>query len=751
MNIYVEDGNPNYTSIDGILFNKNGTALEAFPAGRKYMYVVPQTVTSIRGYAFGGCIGLTSLVVPASVTSIGYGAFDGCSIKSLVLLCKLESYGYFYYDSLTTIFGSLNKESVVYAYSSELDGIKSYWSGGLKAIETVGVTPPMSLISSYWDGFSFNLNGLTPTTVTTGDGNELQPDERGIYMVFGLAPDTTCPVLVYYMQNDEEKLVLCSVCTSSESVKCNVVPLQSAIQVSVSPNISPSSTKQVTELGVLYDGVKYIQEDGLVYIPDLEINKSYTVTPYVVYDGGDCVESIPQTIQTKSVSLYLFTNTMQESVQIGFSSINCDASVNVKEKGIIWQGKEYVYDGHPIIFSNLVPNTSYSVIPYIKYNEGYQYLGSSRTFTTKSLSLAVSQLAIGPTFIHLCGSYMEGDAVVTTGFTGYDMGDKLALYGLDPVTRYTVEYYAETDKGYREATTYTFTTPSITFKTLPAKATSNTCAVICAETNLPDEEVGTGFEWRRVDAPAIVPSTNTPCAVNGGVMEGMLRNLSSNTYYQYRPYYESSAGNRYYGEWIGFGTADAYVYFMPTVHTYATVSVENNSAVLSGYALPGSDDILEQGFEYWIEGTGTRAVQDVQTVKASGQRMKVSIDGLKYNCTYTYRAYVRTAKETVYGEELSFTTLYPTGIEIVTTPVEGGLDVQVSHFSEWGRLDIRVTGTVDICRYRLLSVGGGMLASGELVADGTWQSIEIVRLPKGIYLLQVISGGQGKTVKLLRK
>ena len=40
---------------------------------------IPAEVTSIGGYAFSGCEGLTSIEISAGVTSIGWQAFDGCS------------------------------------------------------------------------------------------------------------------------------------------------------------------------------------------------------------------------------------------------------------------------------------------------------------------------------------------------------------------------------------------------------------------------------------------------------------------------------------------------------------------------------------------------------------------------------------------------------------------------------------------------------------------------------------------------
>lgn len=41
--------------------------------------VIPDSVTEIRAYAFGGCSGLTSITIPDSVTFIEERAFSGCS------------------------------------------------------------------------------------------------------------------------------------------------------------------------------------------------------------------------------------------------------------------------------------------------------------------------------------------------------------------------------------------------------------------------------------------------------------------------------------------------------------------------------------------------------------------------------------------------------------------------------------------------------------------------------------------------
>ena len=48
--------------------------------------VIPNSVTSIRGYAFYGCSSLTSVTIPNSVTSIGDRTFEGCSSLTSVTI-----------------------------------------------------------------------------------------------------------------------------------------------------------------------------------------------------------------------------------------------------------------------------------------------------------------------------------------------------------------------------------------------------------------------------------------------------------------------------------------------------------------------------------------------------------------------------------------------------------------------------------------------------------------------------------------
>ena len=92
--IQVEAANPNYSSLDGVLFDKTLNALIRYPAGKSGPYSIPASVTSIGDYAFIDCFGLTSVTIPNSVTSIGEAAFNTCAgLIALTIPASVTSIG----------------------------------------------------------------------------------------------------------------------------------------------------------------------------------------------------------------------------------------------------------------------------------------------------------------------------------------------------------------------------------------------------------------------------------------------------------------------------------------------------------------------------------------------------------------------------------------------------------------------------------------------------------------------------------
>ncbi len=103
-NINVESENANYSSIDGVLYNKDVTTLICCP-GTKASVTIPNSVNYIGVSAFAGCHELTSITIPNSVTSIGEYAFSNSALTSVTIPNSVTSIGdgafYFCYNVLS--------------------------------------------------------------------------------------------------------------------------------------------------------------------------------------------------------------------------------------------------------------------------------------------------------------------------------------------------------------------------------------------------------------------------------------------------------------------------------------------------------------------------------------------------------------------------------------------------------------------------------------------------------------------------
>ncbi|HEY1790825.1 MAG TPA: leucine-rich repeat domain-containing protein, partial [Verrucomicrobiae bacterium] len=106
--ITVAVGNPAFSAVNGVLFNKNQTLLVLYPAGNNAAsYAVPASVTNIMGDAFMNSYNLTAITLDPNLQIIGDSAFQQCySLTSITIPNSVTNLGFstfFYCFNLTNV------------------------------------------------------------------------------------------------------------------------------------------------------------------------------------------------------------------------------------------------------------------------------------------------------------------------------------------------------------------------------------------------------------------------------------------------------------------------------------------------------------------------------------------------------------------------------------------------------------------------------------------------------------------------
>ncbi len=133
-------GNPCYSSVNGVLFDKNQTTLIQYPYNGNGNYSVPNGITSIWYGAFAYCSNLDSITLPNSLADIGALAFFNCSgLTNMVIPGAVASIGDGVFDScvnLATVqIGSSVTNLGAYAFEYCQDLASVYFKGNAPAAD----------------------------------------------------------------------------------------------------------------------------------------------------------------------------------------------------------------------------------------------------------------------------------------------------------------------------------------------------------------------------------------------------------------------------------------------------------------------------------------------------------------------------------------------------------------------------------------------------------------------------------------
>lgn len=118
--IHVDNGNPFFSDIDGILYNKDQTEVLICPKGKKGKISIPNSVTTIGDRAFDQCDKLTNIILPNNLKNIKEGAFYACiGLTSMSIPSNVETI-----------------ENYAFGYCYNLESVYCFWKNPIKINNT---------------------------------------------------------------------------------------------------------------------------------------------------------------------------------------------------------------------------------------------------------------------------------------------------------------------------------------------------------------------------------------------------------------------------------------------------------------------------------------------------------------------------------------------------------------------------------------------------------------------------------------
>jgi len=91
----VDENNPAFCAVDGVLYSKDKTRLHSYPNGKEGAYSLLSTVKTIADYAFSGSDCLTAITLNEGLEEIGMGAFFNCySLETIAIPASVDEIGF---------------------------------------------------------------------------------------------------------------------------------------------------------------------------------------------------------------------------------------------------------------------------------------------------------------------------------------------------------------------------------------------------------------------------------------------------------------------------------------------------------------------------------------------------------------------------------------------------------------------------------------------------------------------------------
>ena len=699
----VSDDNKTFRAVDGILMTTGGQIV-MFPPKHRAKYRCT-TTPSIYGKSTFGYCSIDSLFISRNVgfsNTYGNAAFKGFK-GNIIFEGTYSDYKFLEgidNSSTVTVIGS--EKSKAAEYCSKVKSFP-YWG------ELVEVGPGHVIFEVKHD----ETVSSARLEKVIFEGKELMPDTDGKYSVYTLVPWTEYQISICYSENGSTKILPLEFRTPYALfglMEADAYMGKIEIEITNNSLLKPD----IYEYGVYVGSSsqrgsygKFIadKERNICVVSNLVPDKSYFVEPYVSINGveyllpGDNKQyfSTARSPQIGGSTSVINLKTWHSAVEVRGFGLPDDGTFYPDEVIVRINGEDVKHSDLPHTWTGLTPDSKiYFHIIWKKGEDEGEF--SFPEFKTQGLGISVSSKESGPTSAVLSLRYSDSGKFsgkekdymytvnkITCNGVPLERFDCVELTGLEPKSDNTavIRFEAVSPNGKKTFSadkSYSFKTQALELRTENPRVPSLGSAIASATTNISDRETGVGFQWKKYDAPAAVTPGEGYAAVFDGSAEGYIRNLQPDHYYNLRAFYKSAAGKYHYSEWVTFDPSD-FSYFEPSVHPYPIDNITATYSDVRGYVMQGSDDISEQGFEYWPEADDTHRLReyvasrpDAQVVFATGQVMTARLENLLPGSEYQVRSFVVADGVTYYGETQRFATpeisgLYGIAEEAPVVPV----------------------------------------------------------------------------------
>ncbi|WP_297123439.1 leucine-rich repeat domain-containing protein [uncultured Porphyromonas sp.] len=160
----VDDANPLYCSVGGVLYSKDQKTLLCYPNARGKTFSVPEGTQNILSGAFFNCFELESITLPESLDSIGFIAFTSCiNLRELTIprgLKDLQIYAFAKCASLQKV-----------DFKAPLEKLPMYTFDSCSALSDITLPEGMKSLGDWAFGYCVSLEQIKlPSTLEAIEG-----------------------------------------------------------------------------------------------------------------------------------------------------------------------------------------------------------------------------------------------------------------------------------------------------------------------------------------------------------------------------------------------------------------------------------------------------------------------------------------------------------------------------------------------------------------------------------------------------